>query len=102
MKRANATVCRQPYFQLFEKEKINTPHFLHNKQTDQNTVVTLLTIAIKKEKEPNDTIPSVHKQKWFDSSNHFLSAEKSFIDKKKNEQNKTVIKICSQQDVWCM
>lgn len=73
-------------FSYLKKKKRNTLHFLHYKQTDQNTVVTLLTIAIKKEKEPNDTILSVHKHKWFDSSNHFLSAEKSFIDQK-NEQN---------------
>lgn len=82
--------------------KINTPHFLDNKQTDQNTSITAY-YCHKKEKELNDTIPSVHKKKRFDSSNRFLSAEKSFIDQKKNEQ-KTVIKkkICSRQDVWCM
>lgn len=32
------------------QKKQNKKHFLHNKKTDQNTVVALLTIAIKKER----------------------------------------------------
>ncbi len=37
-------------FSAIWKRKKETLHFLHYKQTDQNTVVTLLTIAIKKRK----------------------------------------------------
>ncbi len=84
----------------YSKKKINTLHFLHYKQTDQNTSYTAY-YCNKKEKEPNDTIASVHKHKWFDSYNHFLSAEKSFIDQK-NDQNKTNKKMFGACNRWIL